>query len=91
MTGYDCVSIQLMDLGRRILGQTVFERLMAMTFYGQFVAGEDHRSIRPLIQKNQAFGIGSILDYSVEGDISQDDDGQKEEYGSCGIIISCTT
>uniref|UniRef100_A0A3Q3VI54 Proline dehydrogenase n=1 Tax=Mola mola TaxID=94237 RepID=A0A3Q3VI54_MOLML len=42
---------------------------MKMTFYGQFVAGEDHIAIRPLIQKNQAFGVGSVLDYSVEEDI----------------------
>lgn len=40
-----------------------------MTFYSQFVAGEDHVAIRPLIQKNQAFGVGSVLDYSVEEDI----------------------
>ncbi|XP_029961179.1 proline dehydrogenase 1, mitochondrial [Salarias fasciatus] len=63
---------EIMDLGKKVLGQKVFDQFMKMTFYGQFVAGEDHRSIKPLIQKNQAFGVGSVLDYSVEEDISEE-------------------
>lgn len=70
-----------MDLGKKILGQRAFDQFMKMTFYGQFVAGEDHKSIGPLIQKNRAFGVGSVLDYSVEEDISQEGAEQKEtEY-----------
>ncbi|CAL8347439.1 unnamed protein product [Lota lota] len=64
---------EIMDLGKKVLGQWAFEQLMKMTFYGQFVAGEDHRAIRPLLQKNQAFGVGSVLDYSVEEDISPEE------------------
>lgn len=79
-------SAQIMDLGKRILGQSAFDQLMKLTFYGQFVAGEDHIAIRPLIQKNRAFGVGSVLDYSVEEDISEEEEGQKEaEYENCGI------
>uniref|UniRef100_A0A8D0ARD7 Proline dehydrogenase n=1 Tax=Sander lucioperca TaxID=283035 RepID=A0A8D0ARD7_SANLU len=63
---------------KKILGQRAFDQFMKMTFYGQFVAGEDHMAIRPLIQKNQAFGVGSVLDYSVEEDISQEEAEQKE-------------
>uniref|UniRef100_A0A8B9HN70 Proline dehydrogenase n=1 Tax=Astyanax mexicanus TaxID=7994 RepID=A0A8B9HN70_ASTMX len=55
---------EIMDLSRTLLGQKGFEQLMKMTFYGQFVAGEDHQSIRPLIQKNMQFGVGAVLDYS---------------------------
>ncbi|XP_069034229.1 proline dehydrogenase 1, mitochondrial [Embiotoca jacksoni] len=69
---------EIMDLGKKIMGQRAFDQFMKMTFYGQFVAGEDHRTIRPLIQKNQAFGVGSVLDYSVEEDISQEEAEQKE-------------
>ncbi|TKS78482.1 Proline dehydrogenase 1, mitochondrial [Collichthys lucidus] len=76
---------EIMDLGKKILGQKAFDQFMKMTFYGQFVAGEDHMTIRPLIQKNQAFGVGSVLDYSVEEDISQEEAEQKEmEYESPG-------
>ncbi|XP_017290214.1 proline dehydrogenase 1, mitochondrial [Kryptolebias marmoratus] len=73
---------EIMDLGKKILGQKHFDQLMKMTFYGQFVAGEDHVVIRPLIQKNQAFGVGSVLDYSVEEDISQKESKQKK-MNSC--------
>ncbi|XP_049434489.1 proline dehydrogenase 1, mitochondrial [Epinephelus fuscoguttatus] len=69
---------EIMDLGQKILGQRTFNQFMKMTFYGQFVAGEDHKDIKPLIQKNQAFGVGSVLDYSVEEDISQEEAEQKE-------------
>ncbi|XP_037536155.1 proline dehydrogenase 1, mitochondrial [Nematolebias whitei] len=73
---------EIMDVGKKILGQKLFDHLMKMTFYGQFVAGEDHVAIKPLIQKNQAFGVGSVLDYCVEEDISQKETKQKE-INSC--------
>lgn len=73
---------EIMDLGKKILGQRAFNQFMKMTFYGQFVAGEDHLAIKPLIQKNEAFGVGSVLDYSVEEDISQEEAEQKE-MNSC--------
>uniref|UniRef100_A0A3B1J3M9 Proline dehydrogenase n=1 Tax=Astyanax mexicanus TaxID=7994 RepID=A0A3B1J3M9_ASTMX len=73
---------ELMDLSKKILGQRMFEKLMKMTFYGQFVAGEDQDSIKPLMEKNQAFGVGSVLDYSVEEDLTQEE-AEKKEMASC--------
>lgn len=73
---------ELMDLTKKVVGQKLFEKLMKMTFYGQFVAGEDHNSIKPLIQKNQAFGVGAVLDYSVEEDLTQEE-AEKKEMDSC--------
>ncbi|XP_056302252.1 proline dehydrogenase 1, mitochondrial isoform X2 [Danio aesculapii] len=73
---------ELIDLSKKILGQRLFEKLMKMTFYGQFVAGEDQNSIKPLIEKNQAFGVGSVLDYSVEEDLTQEE-AEKKEMDSC--------
>uniref|UniRef100_A0A3Q3WCC2 Proline dehydrogenase n=1 Tax=Mola mola TaxID=94237 RepID=A0A3Q3WCC2_MOLML len=72
----------LMDLAKKVLGQRVFEKLMKMTFYGQFVAGEDHNAIKPLIQKNLAFGVGAVLDYSVEEDLTQEE-AEEKEMDSC--------
>lgn len=69
---------QLMELSKKLLGQRLFEKLMKMTFYGQFVAGEDHNSIKPLIEKNRAFGVGAVLDYSVEEDLTQEEAENKE-------------
>ncbi|XP_052411776.1 proline dehydrogenase 1, mitochondrial [Carassius gibelio] len=69
---------EIMDLSRKLLGQNMFEQFMKMTFYGQFVAGEDHQSIRPVVRKNQAYGVGAVLDYSVEEDLSQEEAERKE-------------
>lgn len=71
-------SWQIIDLSKKLLGKTLFEKLMKMTFYGQFVAGEDHQSIKPLIQKNRAFGVGAVLDYSVEEDLTKEEAETKE-------------
>lgn len=69
---------QLMELTKKLFGQKIFEKIMKMTFYGQFVAGEDHNAIKPLIQKNRAFGVGAVLDYSVEEDLTQEEAEKKE-------------
>ncbi|XP_072311571.1 proline dehydrogenase 1, mitochondrial [Eucyclogobius newberryi] len=69
---------ELIDLSRKVLGQRLFEMMMKMTFYGQFVAGEDHNSIKPLVHKNEAFGVGAVLDYSVEEDLTQEEAVEKE-------------
>lgn len=40
------VALQLMKIGKKVLGKTLFAALMKPTFYGQFVAGEvSHRSV----------------------------------------------
>ncbi|XP_068608850.1 proline dehydrogenase 1, mitochondrial-like [Brachionichthys hirsutus] len=72
----------LIELSKKIFGRRMFERMMKMTFYGQFVAGEDHNAIKPLIRKNQAFGVGAVLDYSVEEDLTQEE-AEKKEMDSC--------
>ncbi|XP_062333925.1 proline dehydrogenase 1, mitochondrial [Osmerus eperlanus] len=73
---------ELMNLTKKVFGQRLFEKLMRMTFYGQFVAGEDHNTIKPLIRKNQAFGVGAVLDYSVEEDLTQEE-AEKKEMDAC--------
>ncbi|CAM9571840.1 unnamed protein product [Bubo scandiacus] len=70
---------ELLQLCQRVLGQALFERLMKMTFYGQFVAGEDQEAIKPLLRRNQAFGVGAVLDYSVEEDLGA----ERQEPDSC--------
>uniref|UniRef100_A0A8C4HY33 Proline dehydrogenase n=1 Tax=Dicentrarchus labrax TaxID=13489 RepID=A0A8C4HY33_DICLA len=81
---------ELMELTKKLFGQWMFEKMMKMTFYGQFVAGEDHNSIKPLIQKNQAFGVGAVLDYSVEEDLTQEE--AHRQFGDRrGGVISART
>uniref|UniRef100_A0A674P2P5 Proline dehydrogenase n=1 Tax=Takifugu rubripes TaxID=31033 RepID=A0A674P2P5_TAKRU len=78
MPGRYCVT----RLTKKLFGQRIFEKMMKMTFYGQFVAGEDHNAIKPLIRKNRAFGVGAVLDYSVEEDLTQEE-AEKKEMDSC--------
>lgn len=44
---------------------------MKASFYGHFVAGEDEEAIKPVISNLEKFGVGAILDYSVEEDLSE--------------------
>lgn len=73
----------LMKLAKRLLGQTLFGWTMQMTFYGQFVAGADQVSIKPLVNRMSSFGVKSILDYSVEEDLSA-------EQAKNAEMMSCT-
>ena len=52
-----------MNLGRKMLGKSIFTWLMRKTFYGQFVAGQDIEDIKPVVSRNMDFGVKSILDY----------------------------
>ncbi|KAJ8044228.1 Proline dehydrogenase 1, mitochondrial [Holothuria leucospilota] len=58
-----------MKWSRKILGKRLFEMMLKSTFYGHFVAGEDQPSIQPLVDRINRFGVGAILDYSVEEDM----------------------
>ncbi|XP_012552471.1 proline dehydrogenase 1, mitochondrial isoform X2 [Bombyx mandarina] len=77
----------LMKRLRQVVGQRFFEAIMKATFYGQFVAGEDQNKIRPTIERLRSFGVKSILDYSVEEDLSQEEAEKREVSASisaCG-------
>ncbi|ELU07760.1 hypothetical protein CAPTEDRAFT_221342 [Capitella teleta] len=63
---------QLLAFGRKFLGKTLFEKFMKGTFYGQFVAGKDIDEIKPIAERNKSYGVKSILDYSVEMDLSRE-------------------
>ena len=63
---------QILKVARKLLGKTLFVWIMKKTFYGHFVAGEDLKEIKSLIDRNRSFGVKSILDYSVEEDLSRE-------------------
>ncbi|ROT79822.1 proline dehydrogenase isoform 2 [Penaeus vannamei] len=69
---------KLMKLGQKVLGKRLFAALMKATFYGHFVAGEDQIKIQPTLERLRSFGVKSILDYSVEEDISSEDAEERE-------------
>lgn len=58
----------LLRTSRFLLGGTITDAALKATLFGHFCAGEDQDRIRPVIQKLQEAGIGSILDYAAEND-----------------------
>jgi hypothetical protein len=62
-----------MKFGKKFLGQRIFNGLMKATFYGHFVGGKDQEALKPVVTRLQNYGVGAILDYSVEKDINEND------------------
>ncbi|XP_065337093.1 proline dehydrogenase 1, mitochondrial isoform X1 [Cloeon dipterum] len=79
-------NMQIMKISQKILGKRLFNWFMKGTFYGHFVAGENQVTIKPTIDRLRSFGVKSILDYSVEEDISTEEAQRRETEihdGSC--------
>ncbi|CAB3219914.1 unnamed protein product [Arctia plantaginis] len=77
----------LMKTLRQVVGKRLFELIMKATFYGQFVAGESPEQIRSTVERLRSFGVKSILDYSVEEDLSHEEAEKREVSASisaCG-------
>lgn len=68
----------LLKMIEKVFGEKVFKRLMKLTFFGHFIAGENQQDIKPLIGQMRAYGVHPILDYSAEKDVS--DEEAKERY-----------
>lgn len=62
----------LLQKAYSILGDRIVDTAMRHTFFAHFCAGEDENRIIPVINDYERHGIGSILDYAAEADISED-------------------
>jgi len=80
---------KLMDLGQKILGKALFSMLMKQSFYGHFVAGENQGGIKPVISRMHSFGVKSILDYSVEADEAQHNEGEARFDANLKEFLQC--
>uniref|UniRef100_A0A914HDN8 Proline dehydrogenase n=1 Tax=Globodera rostochiensis TaxID=31243 RepID=A0A914HDN8_GLORO len=72
---------KMMRVARVLLGKRLFNALMRSTFYGHFVAGENIDEVSETVAELQRFGVKSILDYSVEADISEEEAKEKAVEG----------
>jgi len=61
---------RFLTLFRRIIGDTVIDKCLKATFFGQFCAGEDENKIKPTLLALKNHGVGGILDYAAEFDDS---------------------
>ena len=57
-------------LSRRLLGESTTHALLRHTVFAHFVAGEDAAEIAPKLQQLHGVGVGGILDYAAEADLS---------------------
>lgn len=64
---------RIMKTARAVLGKRLFQQIMRSTFYGQFVAGQDEQEIVPVIHHLSSFGVKTILDYSAEEDVAEEE------------------
>lgn len=63
---------RLLRVSYKILGERITNGIMKRTYYAHFCAGEDENKIIPVVNELERHGIGSILDYAAEADITDD-------------------
>ncbi|VDO86516.1 unnamed protein product [Haemonchus placei] len=73
---------------RAVLGQTLFKKLLKSTFFGHFVAGESREEVEPVVARLKQFGVKSILDYSVESDLSSEQAVEKAKSSQLAAEIA---
>ena len=59
-----------MDISQQLLGQTLFNKIMKKTFFGQFCGGEDEMSLASTVELNSQYGVKAMLHYCVEKESS---------------------
>lgn len=77
----------ILSMMKRVLGKKLFKETLKNTFYGHFVAGETEEEVRPVVRKLRSFGVKSILDYSVEADISSQEATDKTVKGTSEATV----
>jgi proline dehydrogenase len=78
---------RLLLISRNLFGGRIVDAVLKATFYGHFCAGEDQERIKPVIQKLNDAGVGSILDYAAE---SNDEPVEGMMGGGCLGVESST-
>lgn len=69
-----------MKTAQKLLGPSLFTKIMKSTFYGQFAAGETDEDVMDLFTRFRSVGVRCVLNYSVEED-SDEDHGKSVQYG----------
>ncbi|XP_062523807.1 proline dehydrogenase 1, mitochondrial-like [Corticium candelabrum] len=64
-------SLELMNIGERILPERLYEALMRRTFYGQFIAGETEEELLKTTERFLAMGVRSIPQNTLENELTE--------------------
>ncbi|XP_069135497.1 hydroxyproline dehydrogenase-like [Argopecten irradians] len=65
-------SLMLMNTGRKVLGNRLFDRLAKPTVYGQFVGGDSPESLLRTVVKMREMGVGPLVAVAMEEDTTDD-------------------
>ncbi|KAK9496677.1 hypothetical protein O3M35_013074 [Rhynocoris fuscipes] len=79
---------KLMKVSERVLGNNLFSLIMRMTAFGHFVGGVDKAELDPKLALLRKYGVGSILDYAAEEDISRDEAVEKEMKAAATTAVT---
>ncbi|XP_074598225.1 proline dehydrogenase 1, mitochondrial-like [Brevipalpus obovatus] len=69
MTSYHFLvanNVKIMEWCQSVLGEKLFRKLIKLTFFGHFIAGENHHEILPKIERLSKAGVRPIISHDLE-------------------------
>jgi len=72
----------LLSLSYKMLGPIITNKVIKMTFFDQFCAGEDVQNIQAKLRNLNEFGVGAIFDYAAESDANSVQDDERNAISS---------
>ncbi|XP_077169881.1 hydroxyproline dehydrogenase [Paroedura picta] len=79
----------LLSASRRVLGRQLWDRLLRLTLYGQFVAGETRQEIEATLQRLQQLKVRPLLAVPIEEDVGQAKEGEGWYDANTQAMLAC--
>ncbi|XP_060112709.1 hydroxyproline dehydrogenase [Heteronotia binoei] len=79
----------LLSVSRRVLGRRLWDGLLRLTFYGQFVAGETPEEIKATLQRLQQLKVRPLLAVPIEEDVGQPKEGEGWYDANSQAMLAC--
>nr|XP_056720258.1 hydroxyproline dehydrogenase [Euleptes europaea] len=79
----------LLSVSRRVLGRRLWNCLLRLTLYGQFVAGETPEEIQDTLRRLQRLRVRPLLAVPIEEDVGQTKEGEGWYDSNAQAILAC--
>ncbi|XP_054848312.1 hydroxyproline dehydrogenase isoform X2 [Eublepharis macularius] len=79
----------LLSISRRVLGRRLWDSLLRLTLYGQFVAGETPEEIKGTLHRLQQFKVRPLLAVPIEEDVGQAKEGEEWYDTNARAMLAC--
>ncbi|KAL8176867.1 UNVERIFIED_CONTAM: hypothetical protein K2H54_039583 [Gekko kuhli] len=80
---------RLLSVSRRVLGRRLWDGLLRLTFYGQFVAGETPEEIKATLQRLRQLKVRPLLAVPIEEDVGQAKEGEGWYDMNAQAMLAC--